>query len=209
MSAVRPDSPETLGLLERAGAGDAAALGELIARHRDAVRRFVELRLDPKVRGRIDASDVVQETHLEAVRRIEDYLARRPMPFHLWLCRTAYENLLRLRRRHVEAAARAVGRENPLPDRSSVLIARQVLSGIAPDRLAEEAELAGRVHDALGRLDEVDREVLLLRTFEGLSNAEAAAVLDLEPSAASKRYGRALLRLRQALATGGLTDTNT
>jgi RNA polymerase sigma-70 factor (ECF subfamily) len=202
---VRPDSPETLSLLERAGAGDAAALGELIARHRDAVRRFVELRLDPKVRGRIDASDVVQEAHMEAVRRIEDYLARRPMPFHLWLCRTAHENLIRLRRRHVGAAARAVGRENPLPDRSSVLIARQVLSGIAPDRLAEEAELAGRVHDALGQLDEVDREVLLLRTFEGLTNVEAAAVLGIEPSAASKRYGRALLRLRQALAETGLT----
>src|SRR5262249_6047395 len=77
MSTVRPDSPETLGLLERAAAGDDAALGELIARHRDAVRRFVELRLDPKIRGRIDASDVVQEAHLEAVRRIEDYLARR------------------------------------------------------------------------------------------------------------------------------------
>jgi RNA polymerase sigma-70 factor (ECF subfamily) len=207
MAGVRPDSPETLGLLERAGAGDAGALGELIARHRDAVRRFVELRMDPKVRGRIDASDVVQEAHLEAVRRIEDYLARRPMPFHLWLCRTAYENLIRLRRQHVEAAARAVGRENPMPDRSSVLIARQVLSGIAPDRLAEEAELAGRVHDALAQLDEVDREVLLLRTFEGLSNAEAAAVLDVEPSAASKRYGRALLRLRQTLAATGLTDS--
>jgi RNA polymerase sigma-70 factor (ECF subfamily) len=208
MAGVRPDSPETLVLLERAGTGDATALGELIARHRDAVRRFIELRLDQKVRGRIDASDVIQEAHLEVVQRIEDYLTRRPMPFHLWLCRTAYENLLRLRRRHVEAAARAVGRENPLPDRSSILIARQVISGIAPDRLAEEAELAGRVHDALARLDEVDREVLLLRSFEGLSNGEAATVLDIEPSAASKRYGRALLRLRQALADSGLTDTD-
>jgi RNA polymerase sigma-70 factor (ECF subfamily) len=208
MAGIRPDSPETLDLLERAGAGDRSALDALIARHRDAVRRYIDRRLDPQIRGRFDASDVVQEAHLEAVRRIEDFLARRPMPFHLWLYRTAYENLIRLRRHHVEVAARTVGRENPLPDQSSILIARQVLSGIAPDRQAADAELALRVSEALGRLDDVDREVLMLRTFEGLSNIEAAAVLEIEPAAASKRYGRALLRLRQALTVSGLGEAD-
>jgi RNA polymerase sigma-70 factor (ECF subfamily) len=207
MPDVRPDSPETVRLLDLAGAGDAAALGELVTRHRDAVRRFVELRLDPNIQGRVDASDVVQEAHLEAVRRIQDYLARRPMPFHLWLCKTAYENLVRLRRQHTEVAGRAVGREQSLPDRSSVLIARQVVAGLAPDRQAQEAELAAQVQGALARLDDADREVLLLRTFDGLGNAEAAAVLGIEPAAASKRYGRALVRLKQALTDAGFTDS--
>jgi RNA polymerase sigma-70 factor (ECF subfamily) len=206
MTDVRPDSPETLHLLDRAGAGDSAALGELVTRHRDAIRQFIDTRLDPQIRTRVDASDVVQEAHLEAVQRIEDYLARRPMPFHLWLCRTAYENLLRLRRKHVEVAGRAVGREKPLPDRSSVLLARQVLAGVAPDARVQEAELAAQVQGALALLDDIDREVLLLRTFDALSNAEAAAVLDIQPAAARKRYGRALRRLRQALIDAGIMD---
>jgi RNA polymerase sigma-70 factor (ECF subfamily) len=206
MTDVRPDSPETLHLLDRAGAGDAAALGELVTRHRDAIRQFIDTRLDPQIRTRVDASDVVQEAHLEAVQRIADYLARRPMPFHLWLCRTAYENLLRLRRKHAEVAGRAVGREKPLPDRSSVLLARQVLAGMAPDARVQEAELAAQVQGALALLEEIDREVLLLRTFDALSNAEAAAVLGIQPAAARKRYGRALRRLRQALIDAGIMD---
>jgi RNA polymerase sigma-70 factor (ECF subfamily) len=206
MTDVRPDSPETLHLLDRAGAGDTAALGELVTRHRDAVRQFIDTRLDPQIRTRVDASDVVQEAHLEVVQRITDYLARRPMPFHLWLCRTAYENLLRLRRKHAEVAGRAVGREKPLPDRSSVLLARQVLAGVAPDARVQEAELAAQVQGALALLEEIDREVLLLRTFDSLSNAEAAAVLGIQPAAARKRYGRALRRLRQALLDAGIMD---
>jgi RNA polymerase sigma-70 factor, ECF subfamily len=205
---VPPDTPADQALLDRLQAGDRAALEEVVAAHRGWLRRFIDLRMDDRLRARLDASDVIQEAQLEAARRLDDYLRRRPMPLRLWLCKTAYQEFLRLRRQHVGAACRDPSREAPLPDHASTLLARQLLAaGPSPSQEAHATDLARRVHDALARLDETDREVLLLRTFEGLSNHEAAAVLDMESAAVSKRYGRALLRLRQALADGGLTES--
>ena len=193
MDAVTPDSAETHALLCRAGAGDRAAFEQLFARYRVELRRFVELRLDSRLRARVDASDVVQDAQLDAYRRLADYLARRPMPFRLWLRRTAYERLLKLRRGHLEAARRAAGREAPLPDGSSLLLVRQLLApGSTPSQQLDRRE--------------ADREVLLLRSFEGLSNRETAQVLGLTPATASQRFGRSLLRLRGLLLDGGLAE---
>src|SRR5688572_9261051 len=122
-----PDSVETRALLERLGGGDAVALGELLERHRPALHSFIELRLDPRLRGRVEPSDVVQDAQAEAARRMDDYLSRRPMPFRLWLRRTAYERLLNVRRDHL-ARRRSVLREAALPDRSSLLLARPLLA---------------------------------------------------------------------------------
>src|SRR5262249_52752753 len=107
MPKVEPDSDQTRGLLERADRGAAAARAELLTQRRRAVYAFVEVRLAPRLRTRLDASDVVQEVHLDAMRRFDDYLRRRPMPFHLWLRRTAHERLLMLRRQHLGAQRRA------------------------------------------------------------------------------------------------------
>ncbi|MCI0683336.1 MAG: sigma-70 family RNA polymerase sigma factor [Gemmataceae bacterium] len=197
---MHADSPETLNLLERVRQGDEHALGELIVRHRPALRRFVELRLDARLNPRLDPSDVVQEAQLEVARRIQDYLERQPMPFWLWLHRTTYENLIRLRRMHVDAERRTVAREVALPDQSSILLARKLFAGNWPGQQLVDDEIRRRVQEALAKLDDIDREVLQLRAFEGLENEEVAQVLGLEPGTASKRYGRALLRLRQALA---------
>jgi RNA polymerase sigma-70 factor (ECF subfamily) len=118
MAGITPESVETQGLLRGAAAGDRRAFDRLLARHRNSVCKFVELRMDPRMRTRVDASDVVQETQLEAFRRLPGFLERRPMPFHVWLRKTANERLLMTRRKHVDAGQRAVGREVPLPDRS-------------------------------------------------------------------------------------------
>src|SRR5262249_45629528 len=88
---LTPDSDETPGLREEARAGDRRAFDRLLAGHRAELRQFVELRMDPRMRGRVDASDVVQETQLEVYRRLEDFLDRRPMPFHVWLRKTAHQ----------------------------------------------------------------------------------------------------------------------
>ena len=88
--------------------------------------RMIEFRLDPQVAARFDASDVVQETEMEALRRLPDYLDRRPMPFRLWLRKMAVERLLNLRRHHFELACRSVTREVRLSDRSSCELARQL-----------------------------------------------------------------------------------
>jgi RNA polymerase sigma-70 factor (ECF subfamily) len=196
-------------LLQQAQQGNARALDEVLAAHRDYLRRLIDLRLDGRLRARIDASDVVQETLLEVVRRLPDYLARQPMPFHLWLRETACQRLIDLRRQHLGAECRTVDRERPLPASSSLLLARAVLGMLpSPERLLEEQELVDRVRQALAALDDEDSEIILLRNFEDLSNQQAAQVLQIEPAAASKRYGRALLRLRQRLLDLGLTDTS-
>ena len=200
---MHADGPETLNLLERVRRGDDRAIEELLARHRPALLRFVGLRLDARLSPRLDPSDVVQEAQLEVVRHIRDYLRREPMPFWLWLHRTTYQNLIRLRRTHRNAARRSVDREVALPDASSILLARKLFADHPwPGQQLVDEEIRRRVHEALARLDEIDREVLQLRAFEGLENDEVAQVLGLEPGTASKRYGRALLRLRRALAAG-------
>ena len=206
---MHEDSPETLNLLARVRQGDQQALEELIVRHRPALRRFVELRLDARLNPRLDPSDVVQEAQLEVARRIHDYLDREPMPFWLWLHRTTYEELIRLRRVHVEAGRRSVEREVALPDASSILLARKLFAGNWPGQQLIDDEIRARVQQALAKLDEIDREVLQLRAFEGLENEEVAQVLGLERGTASKRYGRALLRLRQALAEKPATESGT
>ncbi len=206
VSDFKPDTPETLALMDRAQTGDTVAIGELLRRHREGVRSYVERRMDVRIGARADASDVMQEAGLEVTRRLQEYLEQRPMPFRVWLARTARENYLRLRR-HATAARRSVGREEMLPEQSSVLIAHQLGSpGGTPSQAVANAELAARVRVALTRLDETDREILMLRAFEGLTNAEVAQVLDLEVSAASKRYARALFKLKRALAAGGVTE---
>src|SRR5436305_5196136 len=205
MESVTPDSGETQRLLDQLRGGDGRAFEQLFARHRPYLRRLVALRLDARLRPRLDPSDVVQDTQLEALRRMPDYLERQPMPFRLWLRKTAQERLAMLSRRHLGAARRAVAREVPLPDRSSLLLARQFLAGgPAPSHELDRRELARLVRQAVAQLPELDREMLLMRNFEELSNKEAACVLGLQPSAASQRYGRALLRLRKLLLERGL-----
>lgn len=209
MDEVQPDSLETRTLLDLARAGDRQAVDQLLARHRAALKQFIELRLDSRIRGRVDPSDVVQETQLEAFRRLDDFLQRRPMPFHLWLRKTAYERLLKVRRHHRATGRRSVEREVAWPDRSSLLIARQFLGqGPAPGQRLAEEEIARRVREALARLSEADHEILLMRQVEELSYQEAACLLDIEPAAARQRYGRALLRLRQILYDDGLLESN-
>jgi RNA polymerase sigma-70 factor (ECF subfamily) len=207
MADVTPDSAETRGLLERITEGDAAALEELLRHHRPGLRSFVELHLDPRIRARVDPSDVVQDAQLEAARRMDDYLSRRPMPFRLWLRKNARQRLMNLRRDHVGRQRRSVRREVALPDRSSVLLARPLLAhGASPSQQAEARELEQRISRAVAELSEQDREVLLMRHAEDLPFDEIACLLEVEPAAARKRFGRALIRLQQALAAQGLME---
>jgi RNA polymerase sigma-70 factor (ECF subfamily) len=208
MDDVMPDSAETQHLLADARAGAPEALDRLFARHRPYLKQLVELRLDPRLRQRVDPSDVVQEAQLEATRRMEAYLKRPAMPFRLWLRQLAQDRMLMMRRRHLRAARRAVGREVALPERSSLVLARQLLSrGSTPSQRLDQEELARRVRRAVNDLPEADREVLLMRSFEGLSFEEVAYMLDIDPAAARKRHGRALIKLGKILAEGEIRES--
>jgi len=207
MNGPNPDSGETLKLLEQIRQGS-PAFDDLFARHRQSLEQVIALRFDPSLRSRVDPSDVVQEAHMEAYRRLPDFLARGPMPFHLWLRKMAQERLIMMRRRHMDASRRAVGQELPLPNRSSVTLGQQLLaSGKSPSQLVTQKELAGRVRQAIGNLPHGDREILLMRTYEGLSYDEISCVLEIEPAAARKRYGRALIRLQRLLTQDGLSES--
>jgi RNA polymerase sigma-70 factor (ECF subfamily) len=199
---------ETQHLLEQIRSGDRQALDQLLAQHRSYLGRLVELRMDAKLRPRVDPSDVVQEAQVEAVRRLDGYLAEPAMPFRLWLRRLAYERLLMMRRRHVKAARRTIDQELALPEQSSFSLAQQLLSrGSTPSQKLNQAELAERVQRAVGQLPDTDREVLLMRTFEGLSFEEVGYLLQIDPATARKRHGRALLRLHRILSEDGLTES--
>jgi RNA polymerase sigma-70 factor (ECF subfamily) len=205
MTRPAADSPEIQTLLERVGKGDRQAFEPLFESHRAYLRQVIDLRMVDLLRVRVDPSDIVQETQLEAFRRLEDYVKRKPMPFRLWLRRTAVEQLVTAQRRHLGAERRAVGKEIPLPDRSSLLLAEQFLaSDSSPSQRLCKSELARRVREALGELSEDDREILVLRNLEALSNQEAAEVLQIQTSTASQRYGRALTRLGKVLAAAGI-----
>lgn len=208
MVEVTPDSEETSRLLGQVESGSREALERLLARHRDWLRRLVEMRGDTRLRGRLDPSDVVQETQLETYQRIGGYLDRRPMPFRLWLRKTLQQRLRMFERKHLEASRRSVNREVRQADTSSV----GNLFGVAgvdptPSQQFAKDERAVRVREALTKLEESDREILLMRTFEALTYGEISYVLEIEEAAARKRHGRALVRLHKLLAEGGLTES--
>jgi RNA polymerase sigma-70 factor (ECF subfamily) len=182
----------------------------LFERHRPALREAVALRLDARLRARLDPEDVLQEVHLEAVRRLPDYLRQRPLPLRLWLRQLTQDRLLMARRQHVAAARRSVARELPLPEESSRNLAQHLLAarGASPSEQAVQQELAVKVRQALTRLPEADQELLLLISFEGLNSTEAGQVLGIEPAAARKRYGRALIKLEKVLRDLGFPESH-
>jgi RNA polymerase sigma-70 factor (ECF subfamily) len=178
----------------------------LLERHRGELMRYLELRLDPRLRGRMDVSDITQDTFVDAFRGLSVYVQRRPMPFRLWLRRLAYQRLLIAYRRHVLAGGRSVMREIPVPERSSAALVRHLLAREpSPSGAVGQQELIRLVRQALGTLSDVDREVILLRTFENMSYEEVGQMLAISAEAARKRHGRALLQLAQLLRSSGLS----
>jgi RNA polymerase sigma-70 factor (ECF subfamily) len=199
------DTAEPDPLLEQAKQGDHAARERLLANYRERVRRMIGLRLDPAIAARVDASDVVQEVLLEASRRLDDYLRDPVMPFHLWLRHLARDHIIDAHRRHRLAQRRGVDRERPIvpaafADHSSLELAAQFIDQeLTPASAAIRKEMERRLHAAVSALEEGDREIILMRHFEQLSNQEVAAVLGLSEAAASMRHLRALRRLRALL----------
>jgi RNA polymerase sigma-70 factor (ECF subfamily) len=212
MTAPAPADAGDDDLIRRAAAGNAAALDELFTRYRSRLRRMVQLRLDPRVRSRVDASDVVQEACLEVGRKLDDYLREPGLPFFLWLRLLTGQKLALAHRQHLGVQARDAGREvslyrGALPEASSAALAARLIGKLtSPSQAAQKAELKLRVQEALNSMDAVDREVLTLRHFEQLTNAETALALGISEPAACNRYVRALGRLRDVLARrpGGL-----
>ncbi len=193
-------------LLQRLNKGEVDALGSLFALYQTKLRRMVDLRLDPRLNGRVSASDVLQEAYIDALKRVRHYIDKPEMPFYVWLRLIAGQRLVEVHRQHLGAKRRDAGQEISI-DRpvftaaSSVCMAGR-LAGAGPSPSAEaiRGETLQRLEAALENLDPIDREVLALRHFEELTNQEVCEVLGIDKSAASKRYVRALVRLKDVLA---------
>jgi RNA polymerase sigma-70 factor (ECF subfamily) len=211
------DKPEAALLLDRAAGGDVGAWGALLKCHQARLLEVITFRLDPRLRGRIDASDVMQETFLAATERRDEFFQQSEQPLFLWLRWMVGNTLLVLHRHHLGAQMRDVRREmhsDFAQDESGcnggtrgALVEQLTGGATGPSTAAARVEIKSRLNEALGQMDPIDREVLALRHYEHLTSSEAAQVLGIQEDAASKRYLRALGRLREILSEmpGGLT----
>lgn len=193
-------------LLGRARGGDLQALAELFAQYRPRLRQMIRLRLDRRLHGRVDPSDVLQEAFIDVCGRADEYFREEKMPFFLWLRSMTGRRLLNTHREHLAAQMRDAGREislhaGALPQATSLSLAAQLIGRLtSASHAAMRAELQLRLQEVLNRMDPLDREVLALRHFEELTNNETAEVLGIHKAAASNRYTRAMTRLYEILA---------
>lgn len=184
---------------------EAHQLGGLLEGYRPRLRRMVSLRLDPRLRRRVDSSDVIQEAFVDVTRRLEEYRSTPKMPFFLWVRLLTAQKLMEFHRRHLGAEKRDVRREVAAPshyEASSVALARAIVDeGTSPSGALLRKELEQSLRDALEKVKETDREILMLRHFERLSNEECAQVLGLSLSGTKLRHLRAMKRFREILRT--------
>lgn len=191
-------------LVDKAACGDGSALAIVFDMHRERLRRMILMRLDPRLRSRLDPSDVLQESFFDASRRFQEYAENREFSVYFWLRNIASNRLQKLHRFHLDAqlrdAKREVSLDTKLPNASSVYLANQLsASSVAIDRQLVQAEVQARLEMALDKMDEKDREVIALRHFEELSTEETAEILGITRSGVLKRYTRALRKLRDAI----------
>jgi RNA polymerase sigma-70 factor (ECF subfamily) len=184
--------------------GETEALAPLFAHHRDRLRRMIDFRLDARLRGRVSTSDVLQEAYIDGLKRLQHFRADPDVPFFVWLRTITLQRLIQVHRQHLGAQARNAAREVSLgpmggTEASSEKMIELVGDLTSPSQAAVKVEMMARVRAALDQLGPLDREILALRHFEELSNHEVAALLGIQAAAASKRYVRAIERLREAL----------
>src|SRR5262245_52151677 len=204
LMATLSSQDDTDDLIERTRWGDEEARNLLLKRHRARLRTMVAVRMDQRLKARVDPSDVVQEVLDEANRNLDDFVRDRPLPFHAWLREIAWKRLVDLRRRHIGAAKRSVVREMDLDfglsdEATGALADRLVASGTSPSKHLMEEGLRAEIRAALEALPPLGREVLILRYVERLSLTETAEALGITKGAASTRHTRALARLRELL----------
>jgi RNA polymerase sigma-70 factor (ECF subfamily) len=214
MCSMGDEPPTSEALLARAAAGDRAAWGTLLNIHQDRLMRIAAFRMDTRLRGRIDAADVVQDAFVEASAHQDVYFRTPAVTLFLWLRGVVNNKLLEVHRYHLGTRMRDAKCELPhegprqCDDTSAALCAHLTAGLTRPSLAAQRGEVTMRLATALDEMNPVDREVLAMRHFEQLTNAEAAQVLGIQERAAAKRYLRALDRLKQILAEmpGGLTE---
>ena len=201
---VHEHDMDTDDLVKRAAAGDGEARDQLLQRHRDRLKKMVAVRIDPRLARRVDPSDVVQEALAVADKQLDKYLSEQPIAFYPWLRSLAWNQLIDMHRRHIQAQRRSVQREQPwelaMSDASAMLLAERLPSPAStPSRHLLREEIQHRVKQLLAEMSPGDREIIVMRHLEGMSVREVAAVLELPEGTVKSRHFRALESLRRVL----------
>lgn len=196
---------DTDALVEQAASGVVGARDQLLARHRERLRKMVAVRIDPRLAQRVDPSDVVQETLVEADKRLDAFFVEKPIAFYPWLRGLAWQKLIDVHRRHIQAQRRSVEREQPwelaMSDASAMLLADRLQSPTSsPSRNLLQEEIQQRVKQLLAEMSTSDREIIVMRHLEGMSVKEIAAVLGMPEGTIKSRHFRALQSLKNALS---------
>lgn len=196
-----PDQSELVNSLRQEGSD---AFAEFFSCVRERLRRIIQFRLDYRLAGRVSESDVLQETYFRASQRLQRYLEHPEIPFFVWLRLETNQKLTEIHRHHFTAEKRDIRREVSIKPAASsqtslAIAANLVAQMTSASKLVERAEQIAKLEHTLNEMNEIDREVIALRHFEELSNVETAEVLNIQPDAASKRYFRALKRLREIM----------
>lgn len=178
-------------------------LSELFQQHRQRLQRTVEARMDRRLYGRVASEDVLQEAYIDAEKRLGNMGPEKFSPF-IWLRLVVGQTLINIHRRHLLSQKRDAGRERSQSRQQDSVSGTQLAFQIAashtsPSEAVMRVEQVNLLAESLDSLSETDREVLSLRHFEDLTNAEAAELLGIKPKNASIRYMRALKRLRSCL----------
>jgi len=190
-------------LLRRAQNGNATALGQLLARYDDYLSLLARLQIGRRLQGKVDASDLVQETFFKAHRDFAGFRGATEAELVAWLRRILATSVADLVRRYVGSQRRDVRLERQLAeemDRSSAVLERALAAPHStPSQQAARREQSVRLATALGRLPAHYREVIILHHLEGLTLAQTAARLGRTEDSVEKLWTRALLQLRRAL----------
>ena len=189
-------------LIDRFAEGETGVVGELVALHQDRIKRMIQVRMEPRLRQRIDASDVFQELQIDVIKRMPEFVPQQAkVSFFQWLRFLGRQKLAELHRRHIQAQGRSIDREiQPHSDASSVALANFLIADVSsPSLQVSRKELQAQLETAVAALDDLDRESILLRHAEQLSTSEAATELGITPNAFRQRYFRALKKLKTSL----------
>ena len=196
------DDSETCDLIRRASLGEEAALSLLFSKHSARLQRMIRLRLDRRIQGRVDSSDILQDAYIEVFRNLPRYVDAPTTSFFIWLRSIVGLKLAEIHRRHLAADRRDVSiYRGAVPTANSGTLAAQLLGQLtSPSQTAMKTEMRLRLQEAIDDMDETDREVIALRHFEQLNSQEVADVLGMSKSGAGSRYIRAIRRLKDDLS---------
>ena len=186
--------------------GSKDALATIFASYRERLRRIIQFRIDCRITARVSDSDILQDTYIAAAKRLPHFSQQTEMSAFLWLRLLVKQQLVDIHRQHLKAEKRDARKEMGLEPyqasaQTSMALAVQLAGSItAASEVVARAETIAFLESSLNEMDETDREVIALRHFEELTNIETACVLKLQPSAASKRYLRAMSRLSKLMS---------